>query len=271
MRHARTVIVLAAMTLGLAGPARAQLIIAMPRSTEPAQTYVPSVLRIVHANVDTRPDPWGPLIREAATRFGIPEIWIREVMRMESGGNALSLSHAGAMGLMQVIPSTYAKLRWQHGLGPNPWDPRDNILAGAAYIREMYDLYGFPAFLAAYNAGPGRVEGFINRTGILPAETVNYLTVLAPRLQGTTVAEGPFAAFTRPGAPAASAPVLGPMVISMTQPQTAATPNANGLVPRGMLNGPQVIQMPGTGDTSTAPVVLPPALVAQLLRGVPRR
>ena len=248
-------------------------LIATANAQPASSTPVPSVLRVVHANVDPRFDPWSGHIREAATRFGIPEIWIREVMRMESGGNQLSLSHAGAMGLMQVIPSTYATLRWKHGLGPNPWDPRDNILAGAAYIREMYDLYGFPAFLAAYNAGPGRVEGFVNRTGILPAETVHYLSVLTPRLQGTTVAEGPFSVFTRPGAAAANAPVLGPIVISMAQPAPAARQaNAMGLVPRGMLNGPQVIQMPATAaETMAAPIALPPALVAQLLRGAPRR
>lgn len=270
MRHWRKLTMAAAIIASLAGTARAQLVIPMPNAP------MPSVLRVVHANVDPRFDPWSGHIREAATRFGIPEVWIREVMRMESGGNQLAFSHAGAMGLMQVIPGTYATLRWKHGLGPNPWDPRDNILAGAAYIREMYDLYGFPAFLAAYNAGPGRVEGFVNRTGILPAETVHYLSVLAPRLHGTTVAEGPFSVFLRPGMAAASAPVLGPVVISMTQPSPAARPvqgiaDAMGLVPRGMLNGPQLIRMPAGGDILTAPIALPPALVAQLMRGAPRR
>jgi len=273
----------AAVAISLAAPARAQLVIPMPRATDttprPAEaSAVPSVLRVVHGNVEPRFDPWGPLIREAATRFGIPDIWIREVMRMESGGNPLALSWAGAMGLMQVIPSTYAKLRWQHGLGPNPWEPRDNILAGAAYIREMYDLYGFPAFLAAYNAGPGRVEAVINRSSVLPAETVNYLNVLAPRLQGTTVAEGPLSVFLRPGATAASAPALDPVVIRISArptgtPQSAQAPvaDAMGLVPRGMLNGPQVIRMPSAGDAPAAPVALPPALVASLLRGAARR
>lgn len=198
---------------------------------------------------------------------------------MESGGNALSLSWAGAMGLMQVIPSTYAKMRLQHGLGPDPWNPRDNILAGAAYIREMYDQYGFPGFLAAYNAGPGRVDGFMNRTSPLPAETVNYLSVLAPRLQGTTVAEGPLSVFLRATMPATAAPVLGPQVISMqavpirsaSAKTNAMGPNTMGLVPRGMLNGPQVIAMPAAGDAGpAAPVVLPPALVASLMRS-PRR
>ncbi len=266
---------LVAMMLGLAGlgwasPAMAQLVITMPLAGEPAAPA--SVVRIVHAQTDPRFDPWAALIQEAALRFGIPEIWIREVMRMESGGNKLALSHAGAMGLMQVIPGTYATMRWKYGLGPNAWEPRDNILAGAAYIREMYDQYGFPGFLAAYNAGPGRVDGFANRTGILPAETVHYLSVLAPRLQGTTVAEGPLAVFLYPGANAAQAPVLGPVMIRMqpTPAQSATAPGATadamGLVGRGMLHGPQVLRMPAAGET-IAPVALPPGLVASVLRG----
>ncbi len=276
MRRAWTFGVAITAAMVLAGPVRAQMVIAMPRATADTPANQPvSVVRVVHAQVEPRFDPWGPLIREAATRFGIPDIWIREVMRMESGGNPLALSWVGAMGLMQVIPSTYAKLRWQHGLGPDPWNPRDNILAGAAYIREMYDLYGFPGFLAAYNAGPARVDGVLNRSSALPAETVNYLSVLAPRLQGTTIAEGPLSVFVRAGASASNAPALGPVVISMSQADAARppgpVPDAMGLVPRGMLNGPQVVRMPTAADTPTPPVPLPPALVANLLRGAPRR
>ncbi|MBL6459465.1 lytic transglycosylase domain-containing protein [Belnapia sp. T6] len=138
-------------------------------------------------------DPWGPHIREAAARHGIPERWIREVMRQESGGRlhtadgSLITSRAGAMGLMQVMPRTYDTLRHRHGLGDDPYEPRDNILAGAAYIREMYDRFGAPHFLAAYNAGPDRVEAYLAGATILPDETVNYLARVAPRL-GTEVA-----------------------------------------------------------------------------------
>ena len=282
----RVIFGLTILLLGAASAAQAQLVITMPRPTGQTPTTspaampaaipaaIPSVVRITPAATGSRLDYWTDLIREASVRFGIPERWIREVMRMESGGNPQALSSAGAMGLMQVIPSTYAKLRWQHGLGANPWEPRDNILAGAAYIREMYDLYGFPGFLAAYNAGPGRVDGFVNRSSILPAETVNYLSVVGSRLQGTTVAEGPLSAFLHAGgAPQASA-APAPMVVSMRNPtsQTASpVADASGLVPRGMLTGPQLIQMPSPTDTTLpAPVPLPPALVASLLRA-PRR
>ncbi|MBV1798712.1 transglycosylase SLT domain-containing protein [Siccirubricoccus sp. G192] len=128
-------------------------------------------------------DPWRPYISEAAARHAVPERWIREVMRQESGGRlfaadgSLITSRAGAMGLMQVMPRTYDTLRRRHGLGDDPYEPRDNILAGAAYIREMYDRFGAPHFLAAYNAGPERVEAYRKR-GVearLPAGWVDVL------------------------------------------------------------------------------------------------
>ena len=65
------------------------------------------------------------------------------------------------MGLMQIMPDTWTELRTRHRLGRDPYDPRDNILAGAAYLREMHDRYGSPGFLAAYNAGPGRYEDYL--------------------------------------------------------------------------------------------------------------
>ncbi|MBP0494340.1 lytic transglycosylase domain-containing protein [Pararoseomonas indoligenes] len=138
-------------------------------------------------------DPWGPHIREAANRFGISDGWIRAIMRQETGGringsDGLPItSPVGAMGLMQVMPRTYERLRDLNGLGDDPYDPRDNIMAGAAYIREMSDRFGAPGFVAAYNAGPLRVEGVLSGAMILPDETVNYLARVVPSL-GTPVA-----------------------------------------------------------------------------------
>ncbi|MFN4090359.1 MAG: lytic transglycosylase domain-containing protein [Alphaproteobacteria bacterium] len=148
-------------------------------------------------------DPWGPYITEAAARFGVPEIWIREVMRQESGGRQyingrLTTSRVGAAGLMQVMPATYAELAAQHGLGPDRYHPRDNILAGTAYIRDMHDRYGFPSFLAAYNAGPGRLESHLYGGRPLPAETRNYLASVAPRLAGSAQATGQLAFYAVP-------------------------------------------------------------------------
>ncbi|WP_292179712.1 lytic transglycosylase domain-containing protein [Brevundimonas sp.] len=125
--------------------------------------------------------PYAGHVAEAARRFGIPEAWIWAVMRVESGGNSRAVSRAGAMGLMQIMPATWAGLRTRYGLGPDPFDVRDNIMAGAAYLREMHDRYGnASAMLAAYNAGPGRYDDFVSRGRPLPAETVGYLAQLVP-------------------------------------------------------------------------------------------
>ncbi len=158
--------------------------------------------------VPGRPDDrWGPYIREAATRFGVPERWVREVMRQESGGRlygddgALITSSAGAMGLMQVMPRTYETLHDRYGLGDDPYEPRNNVMAGTAYIREMYDRYGAPAFLAAYNAGPDRVDAYLADGTPLPDETVNYLASVAPRLGSDVAMTGPLAAFAGSATP----------------------------------------------------------------------
>jgi len=129
-------------------------------------------------------------VTEASQRFAIPEDWIYAVMRVESGGRIGAVSPAGAMGLMQLMPGTWARQRTRFGLGSDPFDPRDNIMAGTSYLREMYDRYGAPGFLAAYNAGPGRYEDYARRGRPLPAETVAYVSRIAPQLQsgGTVIA-----------------------------------------------------------------------------------
>ena len=127
-------------------------------------------------------DPWADHITEAAKRFAIPERWIRAVMQAESDDDPHAISPKGAMGLMQIMPATWQELRARHGLGDDPYDPRDNILAGAAYITELHDLYGSPGFLAAYNAGPGRYEKHLVTGDSLPAETVAYIAKIVPQI-----------------------------------------------------------------------------------------
>ena len=136
-------------------------------------------------------DPWGPYVAEAAAKYDVPDRWIREVMRQESGGRLygrggeLITSGAGAMGLMQVMPGTYDELRARYSeLGNDPFDPHNNILAGTAYIREMYDIYGSPGFLAAYNAGPGRLDDYLTRNRTLPEETRRYVASIGPKIAG---------------------------------------------------------------------------------------
>lgn len=125
-------------------------------------------------------DPYAAPVTEASQRFGIPAAWIRAVMHVESRGDRRAISLKGAIGLMQIMPDTWADLRDRYGFGRDPFDPHDNILAGAAYLREMHDRYGSPGFLAAYNAGPARYEDYRDRHRPLPSETVAYVAALAP-------------------------------------------------------------------------------------------
>jgi soluble lytic murein transglycosylase-like protein len=124
------------------------------------------------------------VVAEASRQFGIPTAWIRAVMRAESFGDVHAVSPKGAMGLMQIMPDTWAALRQRYHLGADPYDIHDNILAGAAYLRELRDRYGIPGFLAAYNAGPARWEDHLATGRPLPAETRVYLVKLAPIVDG---------------------------------------------------------------------------------------
>ena len=129
--------------------------------------------------------PHAAHIAEASRRFGIPEAWIVAVLRAESAGDVRAVSSAGAIGLMQVMTDTWAELRVRYDLGRDPYDPRDNIMAGTAYLREMWDRYGdVAAMLAAYNAGPARYDEHRSTGRPLPAETRAYVASLAPVLRG---------------------------------------------------------------------------------------
>jgi Transglycosylase SLT domain len=128
--------------------------------------------------------PYATYIDEASRRFRIPARWIRAVMRRESGNDPRAISAKGALGLMQIMPDTWQELRIRYQLGKDPYDPRNNILAGAAYLRELCDLYGSPGFLAAYNAGPSRYEDYLSKKRKLPAETRAYVAALVPIVGG---------------------------------------------------------------------------------------
>lgn len=126
---------------------------------------------------------WRPYIAEASHRFGIPSEWIERVMRAESNGRTLRngrpiRSPAGAIGLMQLMPGTWQAMRRRLGLGVDPDDPRDNILAGTFYLRLMYDRFGYPGLFAAYNAGPRRYAAHLNAGRELPSETVAYIEAI---------------------------------------------------------------------------------------------
>lgn len=128
------------------------------------------------------------IITVAAKHYHLPERWIVEVIRAESNANARATSPKGAMGLMQIMSGTWNYLRRKMSLGDNPYDVRDNVFAGSAYLRELYDRFGFPGCLAAYNAGPGRYLRWIKGRKNLPRETVNYVRVITTRLGGDAAA-----------------------------------------------------------------------------------
>jgi transglycosylase-like protein with SLT domain len=150
--------------------------------------------------------PWSSIIKQASKRFHIAESWIRAVMQKESGGQTMLdgkpiTSHAGAMGLMQVMPQTYKDMREQYGLGADPYDPRDNVLAGAAYLKWLHGKYGYPRMFAAYNAGPGTLEANLEGKRSLPEETRNYIGGIGKLLGFTPSASQPkprVATLTRP-------------------------------------------------------------------------
>lgn len=126
---------------------------------------------------------WRPYIAEASARFGVPMTWIEQVMRAESGGRTKLdgrpiTSHAGAMGLMQLMPGTWTEMRNAYNLGNDPHDPRENIIAGTAYLRLMHDRFGYPGMFAAYNAGPGRYAEHLATRRALPGETRAYLAAV---------------------------------------------------------------------------------------------
>ncbi len=187
--------------------------------------------------------PWAPFVAEAAARFALPEAWLMAILAAESGGNPAAVSPVGAMGLMQLMPATWRALSRAHGLGDDPFAPRANILAGAAYLRSLHDRYGSPGFLAAYNAGPGRYEAYLRSGRPLPAETMRYVARLASRLAvpGNVGAADPTMPephpalpdwraaplFSSPHQPAAAAAAMSPVTVD----SDVGLPSA-GLFPR---------------------------------------
>jgi len=163
-------------------------------------------------------DALGVYVAEASARFGIPASWIWRVMAIESGGrtsvNGRPIrSPKGAMGLMQLMPGTWQQMRGAYGLGPDPDDPHDNIVAGTAYLRLMYDRFGYPGLFGAYNAGPARYAASLGGRP-LPIETRRYLR--AARTQNgmdQPTVRSPFAA-------AATGPASGRNLFAIRRPST---------------------------------------------------
>jgi hypothetical protein len=175
--------------------ALATLFVVIPHLRAIAAEVANCALPLVQAS----PEIISKAIDEASSRFRVPSAWICAVMRAESHGDARAVSEKGAIGLMQIMPATYEELRITHDLGPDPFNPRDNILAGAAYLSELFKRYGGSGFLAAYNAGPQRYEEYLHGRR-LPNETTEYIAQLAPKLglEQVPVTQVPISAEARP-------------------------------------------------------------------------
>ena len=124
--------------------------------------YTPPVYAYHH-------NPYGEIIKaviESSRKFDVPTGLIISVIRAESDFNANAVSPKGAIGLMQLMPSTAA------AIGVNPYDPVQNIIGGVYYLRYCLNLKGgnIALALACYNAGPN---------GGVPEETYNYIRNIA--------------------------------------------------------------------------------------------
>lgn len=109
------------------------------------------------------------LVEQASRKHGVEPALIRAVIRVESNGNPAAVSPVGAQGLMQLMPRTAQEL----GVS-DPFDPAQNIMAGARYLRQLLDRYkgNKRLALAAYNWGMGNLE---KRPGSLPKETQDFV------------------------------------------------------------------------------------------------
>jgi soluble lytic murein transglycosylase-like protein len=215
----------------------AALALALPIACDKANAEPTSP---VHAG---NADPYLAFITETSQRFNIPASWISSVIRVESGGNSKAVSPKGAIGLMQIMPDTWAYLQSRYQLGTNLFDPHDNILAGAAYLRELYDHFGATGFLAAYNAGPVRFQDYLTGLRPLPNETKRYVAMLGQMLPDLHVTDAVSAMtdipswqraalFTSVPAPLPPTDTAHPGRVpsaASTAPVSTLTPQSNGL------------------------------------------
>ena len=151
---------------------------------KPVETYTPSPVTTGQTDIawTTGNKTIDNLIRLNGNRYGVDPYLIYCVIRQESGFRAGVTSHAGAMGLMQLMPGTAAR----YGV-TNPYDPAQSIMGGTRYIADLLRLFGgrVDLALAGYNAGEGAVMKYGNR--IPPyAETQNYVRIIGGRYTQNT-------------------------------------------------------------------------------------
>jgi soluble lytic murein transglycosylase-like protein len=168
---------LTSLTIGVPVPTNnAKLRPPSPLSrSAPKETSVIPLHRIVAA---PPPRPYDDLIIEAAETYGLDPRLIRSVVQVESAFNPMAVSPAGAKGLMQLRPILARELRVH-----NPFDPRQNIMGGARYLRRLLDMHDgdIRLALASYNAGPRNVTRY---GGVPPfQETQKYVNRIIDLLE----------------------------------------------------------------------------------------
>ncbi len=138
---------------------------------QPARVVTPSKYGVSKSYRGGYRGPYLSMAKEAARRHGVPVDLFLRLVQQESGWNASAKSHAGALGLAQLMPGTARTLR------VNPHDPYENLEGGARYLKMQYREFGsWRLALAAYNAGPGAVKKY---GGVPPyKETRNYVKVI---------------------------------------------------------------------------------------------
>src|SRR4051794_32640784 len=146
----------------------------------PASVQLKVPMASTSRHISTGNAAFDSIIYEASTQNGLDPCLIVSVMRAESGFNRMAVSPKGASGLMQLMPATAERFGVK-----NIFDPRENILAGARYLRWLLDRFSGDVrlALAGYNAGEGAVEFYGNR--IPPfLETQNYVRTIYMRYSG---------------------------------------------------------------------------------------
>ena len=215
----------------------------------------------------------GPIYQAAGAEWNVDPMLLQAVAGQESGGTAnpdLARSTAGAQGRMQLMPAT------AHALGvTDTSDPVQNIYGGAKYLSQQLDKYGAPELaLAAYNAGPGRVDEYLAGRGSLPGETVAYVPGIARRYQAFAGSQQNGQQGTQQAAPV-SAPANddGGATQRLTQAlaglQQGSTPSpgadptesppapANDPFSRAMSAAQAAIAVPGSGSPGNGPGSVP--------------
>lgn len=152
----------------------ASLALAVPHQLRHATFKVPSGPR-VSTTIDSikavlPAQAYNGIIREAAALYRVDAALIRSIMQAESAFDPSAVSRVGAMGLMQIMPDIAEAFGVEH-----PFDPRENIMAGARLLRELLDQYhgNVKLAVAGYNAGPTAVDTY---GGVPPfRETQGYV------------------------------------------------------------------------------------------------